>query len=295
MIKIEASGESCLCDFTFDFYWQHKGSRLDPDLTFRGYSLRKLVEALKEGKTISIEGDVGNRLGSSLGVDLMRFGGMGGPIESTGKIIVNGNVGNRFGISMLRGVIYISGSIEEPLGNVIEVETDLSGYRKFISITEALERNILVVEPNSWKDQNLFLCDGIQRDTLGARNCADKVVIVKGNVGMSAGILMNSGSINISGNSDSNTGVLMKSGMLVVKGSTGDFTGAEMSGGEIFIEKSAGNYSCPKMKGGAVYAREGKPIPPARIHALSQVEKARLTKILDVNPLYTMMYRKMCL
>jgi formylmethanofuran dehydrogenase subunit C len=255
--------------------------------------LRKLVEALKEGETISIEGDVGNRLGSSLGVDLKRFGGLGGAIESTGKIIVNGNVGNRLGISMLRGIIYISGSIEEPFGNVIETETDLSGYRKFISITEALERNVPVLEPNLWKGQCLFLYDGIHRDTIGARNCTNKAMMVKGNAGMSAGILMNSGSINISGNSDSNTGVLMKGGMLVIKGSTGDFTGAEMIGGEIFIEKSAGNYCCPKMKGGTVYARDGKPIPPAKIHALSDVERARLMRIFGINPLHILMYKKM--
>jgi formylmethanofuran dehydrogenase subunit C len=268
---------------------------LDPDLTFRGYSLRKLVEALKEGETVWIEGDVGNRLGSSLGVDLMRFGGMGGPIESTGKIIVNGNAGNRLGISMLRGIIYVSGSIEEPLGNVIEVETDLSGYRKFISITEALERNIPVLEPNLWKDQRFFLCDGIQRETLGARNSADKPIIVKGNVGMSAGILMSSGSIDIFGNSDRNTGVLMKCGRLLIRGNTGDFTGTEMIGGEIIVEKSAGNYCCPKMKGGAVYAREGKPVPPVRIHALSNADKSKLIRIFGINPLYIMMYRKMCL
>jgi hypothetical protein len=33
MLEINASGERCLCDFTFDFYWQHLGSRLDMDDT----------------------------------------------------------------------------------------------------------------------------------------------------------------------------------------------------------------------------------------------------------------------
>ncbi|MCJ7444336.1 MAG: tributyrin esterase, partial [Methanotrichaceae archaeon] len=201
LIKIEASGESCLCDFTFDFYWQHKGSRLNPETTFTGFSLRQLADALKKGETVLIQGDVGNRLGSSLGVDLIKFGGNGGPIESTGKIIVDGDAGNRLGISMLRGIIYISGSIEEPLGNVIEIETDISGYRKFVSITEVLERVDLVLEPNIMKEKALFICDGILRDTLGARNNVDKSIIIKGYAGMSTGILMKSGLVRVLGDS----------------------------------------------------------------------------------------------
>ena len=138
MLEIQASGEKCLCDFTFDFYWQHQGSRLDPNQLISGVSLRRLVEALIQGETIKILGDVGSRLGSSLGVDLVRMGGKGGPFETTGKIVVDGNVGSRMGISMLRGSIYVSGKVETPWGNVIETESDLTGFRKFVSVTEAL-------------------------------------------------------------------------------------------------------------------------------------------------------------
>jgi len=92
-----------------------------------------LVEALRRGETVRIFGDAGSRLGSSMGVDLMRLGGKGGPIESTGNVIVDGDVGSRMGISMLRGAIYVSGRIDLPMGNVIEVECDRTGYRKFIS------------------------------------------------------------------------------------------------------------------------------------------------------------------
>jgi formylmethanofuran dehydrogenase subunit C len=50
MIEIDAHGESCLCDFTFDFYWQHQGSRLDPDGAISGATTwRGLVEALRRG------------------------------------------------------------------------------------------------------------------------------------------------------------------------------------------------------------------------------------------------------
>jgi len=52
------------------------------------------------------------------------------------------------GISMLRGSIYVTGRVESPLGNVVEVASDLTGYRKFVSITEALEKGIEVLEPN---------------------------------------------------------------------------------------------------------------------------------------------------
>ncbi len=206
MIEIQASGEKCLGDFTFDFYWQHQGSRLDKDQTVSGISFRRMVEALSQGETIQILGDVGSRLGSSLGVDLLRLGGKGGPIETTGKIVVDGNVGSRMGISMLRGSIYVTGRVESPLGNVIEVESDLTGYRKFVSITEALEKGIEVLEPNILDKRGLTICDGVLRDTLGARNPTDKAVRLQGDAGMSTGILMQSGQIDGAGRCGSQYG-----------------------------------------------------------------------------------------
>ena len=295
MLKIDATGESCLCDFTFDFYWQHKGSRLDPDQAVSGTSFRQLVEALRQGRTVRIKGDVGGRLGSSLGVDLLRLGGKGGPLETTGKIIVDGNVGRRMGISMLRGAIYVSGQIEPPFGNVVEVQSDLSGYRKFVSLTEALERSFPVQEPNRLDESKLTICDGILRDTLGARNPTEKVIRLQGDAGMSTGILMCSGRINVSGDADRNTGVLLQGGKIAIKGSTGDFTGAEMRGGEIFVAKDAGSFACAKMRGGAVYAREGRPLPPARARMLSFLEQAAVARVLGLSPLHAMMYRKLSL
>ncbi len=295
MPKIDASGESCLCDFTFDFYWQHMGARLDPDQTISGISFRQLVEALRQGEVVRIKGDVGSRLGSSLGVDLIRLGGKGGPLETTGKIIVDGNVGNRMGISMLRGAIYVSGQVEPPLGNVVETESDLSGYRKFVSLTEALERSLPLQEPNILDEGGLAICDGILRDTLGARNPSDRIIRLRGDAGMSTGILMRSGRISISGDADRNTGVLLQGGKIVIKGSTGDFTGAEMHGGEIFVAKDAGSFACARIKGGAIYAREGKPVSPARARMLSPIEQASVARVLGLSPLYAMMYRKLSL
>jgi formylmethanofuran dehydrogenase subunit C len=295
VIEIQASGEKCLGDFTFDFYWQHQGSRLDKDQTVSGISFRRMVVALSQGETIRILGDAGSRLGSSLGVDLLRLGGKGGPIETTGKMVVDGNVGSRMGISMLRGMIYVTGRVESPLGNVIEVESDLTGYRKFVSITEALEKGIRVLEPNILDKCGLMIRDGVLRDTLGARNPTDKAVRLQGDAGMSTGILMQSGQIVVLGNADRNTGVLSQGGSIVIRGKAGDFTGAEMRGGEVFVEGDAGKFTCARMRGGAVYAKEGKPLPPARARLLSSSEQVRVAKALDLAPLYAMMYRKFSL
>ena len=94
---------------------------------------------------------------------------------------------------------------------------------------------------------------------------------------------------------DRNTGVLMRGGRVIVRGSTGDFTGAEMRGGEIYVAGNAGSYACSKMRGGTIYAKEGKPLPPAKALPLSASERIDLSRILDVNPFYTMIYHKFCL
>jgi formylmethanofuran dehydrogenase subunit C len=295
LIEVTAAGEACLCDFTFDFLWQHKGSRLNPDTTVGGYSYRNMVKSLAEGDTITILGDVGSRLGSSMGVDLIRLGGKGGPLENTGKIIVDGDVGSRMGISMLRGAIYVSGKVASPMGNVIEVASDLSGFRKFISITEALEKSLPISKPNHLDEQGLAICDKVLRDTVGARNSASKRILLIGNAGLSSGILMQSGLLDISGNAENNTGVLLRGGRIVVRGSTGDFTGSEMRSGMIIAAESAGDYACAKMKGGAIFAKEGKPLPPAQALPLTPVEQAFISKALGIVPFYAMMYRRFCL
>jgi len=265
------------------------------DQTVSGISFRRMVQALRQGETVEILGDAGSRLGSSLGVDLLRLGGKGGPVEGTGKIIVDGNVGSHMGISMLRGAVYVSGEIKHPLGNVVQVQSDLTGYNKFVSATEALEKSLRVLEPNSADKDGLTIGDGILRDTLGARNPTDKTVRLQGDAGMSTGILMSAGQIEVLGDAGPNTGVLMQGGRIVVRGRTGDFTGAEMRGGEILVEGDAGSFTCARMRGGAVYAKEGKSVPPVRMQMPSSQELAALAKTLKIPILHAMMYRKMCL
>ena len=254
-----------------------------------------MVQALREGETVRVQGDAGSRLGSSLGVDLMRLGGKGGPIEQTGRIIVDGDAGSHMGISMLRGAIYVSGRVMPPLGNVVEAESELSGYRKFVSVTEALEKDLAVLPPNEISEKGLAIKDGLIRDTLGARNPTKKSLLLGGDAGMSTGILMGSGSIEVDGDSGANTGVLMQGGRIVIRGSTGDFTGAEMRAGEIIIEGDAGSFACARMKGGAVYARRGKCLPPARMQNLDGGEQAMLSRSLEIPLLHAMMYKKFSL
>jgi formylmethanofuran dehydrogenase subunit C len=295
MLRINASGERCLCDFTFDFFWQHKGSRLDMDQTVSGISFRRMVQALRQGETVEIVGDAGSRLGSSLGVDLLRLGGKGGPVEGTGKIIVDGNVGSHMGISMLRGAIYVSGEIKSPMGNVLQVQSDLTGYRKFVSATEILEKSLPVMGPNTTDKNGLAICDGILRDTLGARNPTDKTVRLQGDAGMSTGILMRSGRIEVKGNAGQNTGVLMQGGKIIVRGRCGDFTGVEMRRGEIIVGGDAGSFTCARMRGGAVYAKEAKSLPPVCVQMLASQELSAIAQALKIPMLHAMMYHKICL
>ena len=114
----------CICDFTYNFIWQHKGEELDPDAQISDqidseYTYRQLVESLASGEDVYISGFVGKRFASSLGVNLAYFGGKGDTLD-VGCVFVDGNIGTRAGISMVSGAIYASGSIAEPMGNIVE-------------------------------------------------------------------------------------------------------------------------------------------------------------------------------
>ncbi len=249
------------------------------------------MESLKRGENIKIEGDAGSRLCSSMGVDLRRLGGSGGALD-VGSVFVDGDVGARMGISMIRGSIYVSGRIEEPLGNVIEVESDITGYRKFVSITELLEKELSPLHPNSLSNGVLKISDGHLRETIGARNRSPKRIEVFGDSGMSAGILLSAGILEIHGSCGRNTGVLMSGGTLVVHGNTEDFTATEMRGGEIFIKGSAGGFACAKMRGGRLFARECRPLPPVRCIQPDSGDLRRISKIFGISTIQAMMYRK---
>jgi len=135
----------CICDFTYNFIWQHKGEELDPDAPIPDqvdseYTYRQLVEALASGEDVHISGSVGKRFASGLGVNLAYFGGEGDALD-VGSVFVDGDIGTRAGISMVSGAIYVKGTIAEPMGNIVEVVSDEGGYRKYISITAILRND----------------------------------------------------------------------------------------------------------------------------------------------------------
>lgn len=284
----------CLCDFTYDFFWQHRGSRLSPSACIpnqggTSYSYQDLVFALKDGEDVSICGNAGKRLGSSLGVDLKFFGGTKKSLH-TGSIIVDGDIDSRVGISMIFGAIYVKGYVKEPMGNVVEVKSDLPGYRKFMSITYLLTEGSdeLLLPPNSMEDGCMYLRDGIIRDTIGARLDADRKIIVDGNAGMSTGILMKSGSILIDGDTGMNTGVLLRGGT-VITGNAGEFAGAYMSGGSLAIRGKAKGFVGANMKGGAIYYKGDAMLQGAPVDGN---EIKMLMRLLEITQVEAMMFRK---
>ena len=284
----------CLCDFTYDFYWQHRGERLSPSAIIphqqgTSYTYEDLVSCLKREEEVHIKGNVGSRLGSSLGVDLKFFGGTGRP-QKVGSIIVDGDVDTRMGISMVSGAIYVNGNVRQPVGNIIEVESDRAGYRKYRSITGILHDGLKesLVSPDVLKENELLIKDGIIRDTIAARLDADKTVIVEGDAGMSTGILMKRGFVRVEGNTGMNTGVLQRGGILIV-GSAEEFAGAYMRGGTLVIRGKAKGYVGAKMKSGVIFYR-GEAMLPAR--APDENDIRMLVRLLDISKVEAMMFRK---
>lgn len=284
----------CLCDFTYDFYWQHMGKRLSPSSVIphqqgTSYTYKDLVEWLKEGKDVRIKGDAGRRLGSSLGVDLKFFGGTG-RAQKVGSIILDGSAGTRMGISMVAGAVYVKGRVEQPLGNVIEVGSDRTGYRKYRSITGILHEGLkeALIPPNVLAGNCLLIKDGLVRDTVAARLDSDVNVIVEGDAGMSTGILMRRGTVHVQGDTGMNTGVLLEGGTLAV-GDAGEFAGAYMRGGTLIISGKSKGYVGANMRGGAVLLK-GKAMGKAA--PLDSGDIRILGKLLDISRGEAMMFRK---
>lgn len=289
-----SSPVDCLCDFTYDFYWQHMGKTLSPSDIIphqkgTAHTYEDLVRSLKRGEDVHIKGNAGKRLGSSLGVDLVFFGGTGRTLK-TGSIVVDGDVDTRMGISMVSGSIYVRGQVKQPHGNIIEVASDRPGYRKFRSITglfqDVTEEEVAM--PNVLTKDALCINDGIVRDTIAARLDSDASIIVKGNAGMSTGILMKRGTVHVHGDAGMNTGVLMRGGTLTVC-DTEEFAGAYMKGGVLIIRGKAKGYVGANMKGGTIFYR-GKAMP-AQVKP-DEKDIRFLVKLFRISQTEAMMFRK---
>ncbi|MGZ7096628.1 MAG: hypothetical protein ACXVHU_09180 [Methanobacterium sp.] len=276
----------CLGDFTYNFYWQHKGEKLQPEWKIPGNDItfKDVVEHLKNSDSIKINGNVGHRLCSSMGVDLKFFGGSGKDVD-VGDVIIDGDVDTRMGISMVKGNIYVKGNVKEPFGNLVEVKSDMEGYRKFKSITDVvtngLEGEILIGAQMTSK--GILIIDGSVRDTLGSRLDRDAEIVLNGNADLSTGILMRKGTVRVNGNAGKNTGALLNGGTVIIDGNCDDFTGIDMIKGTIIVNGNAGKFLVANKKNGTVFAKKGSPIPPAEEKNLISDESSMLLK-LGFNP-----------
>ncbi|MBW6471394.1 MAG: formylmethanofuran dehydrogenase [Methanosarcinaceae archaeon] len=298
-IKIELTSPiDNVCDYTFDFHWQNQ--RLDPDSVIphqsgTQFTYSDLVDASKSGSDIHIKGNVGARFAYSLGVDLKHFGGSGNSIPA-GRVFVDGNVGEEAGMGMVSGKLYVSGDVAEPWGNIIEVRSDMKGYKKFRSITDifcnGLDTDMLVSNTFDENERQLTLDDGILRGTLGARcNCMANIV-VEGDAYNGTGLLMRHGTIIIKGNSGMNTGAHLDGGTVVVLGTVGEFAGAYMKGGSLVLRDAKG-YVGAGMKGGAIYSKKKvKTSPPAGKSKMKGNDSTWLRSLLDIGRVESMLYNK---
>ena len=303
-IEIEFTTQSnCVCDFTYNFYWQHQGKELEPDGVIPGqkntdYTYRDLVTSLRNGETIRIKGDCGKRLCSNAGADMRYFGGTGAIID-TGTVIVDGDVGTRMGMGLASGEIYVSGRIAEPMGNVIEVISDLDGFRKFRSITDILHSGQTsgsgLLPPNVFdeKRQRLTLNDGIRRDTIAARCSADCTIVVTGDADLSAGMLMKRGELRVCGDAGMNAGTLLAGGTVIIEGDAGEFAAADMRSGVLIIKGKAKGFVGGKMKGGTIFLKGGGAvIPPVRKVPMEGADYRLLMRTMRTNRIEAMMYVK---
>ncbi|MGP8320280.1 MAG: formylmethanofuran dehydrogenase [Methanosarcinaceae archaeon] len=289
----------CICDFTYNFIWQHKGKDLNPDASIpcqfdSDYTYRHLVETLVSDEDVHISGSVGKRFASGLGVNLAYFGGEGKTLD-VGCVFVDGNIGTRAGISMVSGTIYVSGKISYPMGNIVEVMSGEDGYRKYVSINEILRNGdsdvVFMDAKNTYDGKTLTLGDGILRDTVAARLDMDAKVIISGDVDLSTGILMQKGIVVVEGNSGMNTGVLLNGGRVVIMGNTGEFAGTGMRKGELIIGGKAQGYLGANMKGGNIYVKGNvMAVPPAKVGAVDDM--GLLQKELDINRMLVMMFKR---
>jgi formylmethanofuran dehydrogenase subunit C len=287
-----------LCDYTYNFTWQSDKLRPESVIPFQkgtNYTYKDLVDELRNGKEVRIAGNVGIRLGYSMGVDLMHFGGTGAP-EKAGKIYVDGDVSSEMGMGMVSGTIYVKRNIEEPVGNVVEVVSDEQGYRKFRAITEilciGLASDALVKNNYDEEKRHLLLEDGMLRGTIAARCGCEAFVTIEGDVYNGTGLLMQKGLVHVRGDAGMNTGAHLDGGTVIVEGMAGEFAGAYMKKGTLIL-KDAKGFVGANMKDGVIFSRKKvKTAPPVEELSMVQEDAKLLMKYLDIGHVEAMGYHK---
>jgi len=281
-----------LCDHTFN-------CQLDPDAPVPNqngteYTYRNMVDALKKETEVHIKGDVGERLAQGMGADIRHLGGTGG-IGTASRIFVDGDVGAEAGLGMVAGAVYVSGRVEEPLGNIIEVRSDVTGYRKFVSVTDLLCNHQPEVPVSNSLDPEtlrLVLNDGILRGTLCARCDCPVEVLVEGDAHNGTGLLMRQGTVTVTGDAGMNTGAHLNGGTVVVRGVAGEFAGAYMKGGVLLVGGGMG-YAGADMKGGAILSRRKiATSPPAEKTRITGADMSLIRKLVGAGRFESMRYSK---
>ncbi len=287
-----------LCDYTFNFAWQSNKQRPEsviPSQEGTVYTYKDLVNELKAGKEVHIKGNAGKRLGYSMGVNLAHFGGTGVP-ENAGKLFIDGSVSSEMGMGMVSGTIYIKGSIEEPIGNVVEVVSDEQGYRKFRSITDILCKGIgkdmLIKNGYDEKKKHLVLDDKVFRGTIAARCDCSALIEIEGDVYNGTGLLMMKGMVHVKGNAGMNTGAHLDGGVMIVEGEAGEFAGAYMKKG-VLVLKDAKGFVGAGMKDGVIFAKTKiKTAPPVEELAMGQDDAKSIMRYLGLGHVEAMGYHK---
>jgi len=164
------------------------------------------------------------------------------------------------------------------VGNLLELESDKKGYRKFKSITDIIKNGLkgekLVGARLS--GNQLVINDGMVKDTVGARLDEDAEIVMEGDVDLSTGILMRQGRVIINGNAGKNTGALLNGGTVVINGNCDDFTAIEMIKGLVIVNGDAGKFLGAQKKNGKILAKKGSPIPPTTKKKLDETDKKLL-------------------
>ncbi|WP_406658047.1 formylmethanofuran dehydrogenase [Methanolobus sp. ZRKC2] len=287
-----------LCDYTFNFHWHNQTIDPGDKIPFQEntrYSYSEIVEALKAGDDIHIKGDVGKNFAYSMGADLRHFGGSG-DAEKAGNIFVDGNIGPEAAMGMVSGSLYASGEIEEPFGNIIEVLSDIEGYRKFRSITDIAcngpGNDTLVSNEYNSSDRTLILNDGLLRGTIGARCYNPVKIIVENDTHNGTGVLMKGGTVIVHGNAGMNTGSHLYGGKVAIHGSVGEFAGAYMKAGVLAFHEAKG-FIGAGMAGGSIYSKKkAKTSSPAAKVKMKGEDSALMRKLMGAGRVESMLYNK---
>ncbi|WMW21161.1 formylmethanofuran dehydrogenase [Methanolobus mangrovi] len=298
-IEIELSKDAdYLCDYTFNFHWHNKSldpDSLIPDQNGTKLTYRDLVNEIRTGGEVRIKGNVAKNFAYSMGADLKHFGG-NGEAEKTGRIFIQGDVGPEAGMGMVAGTLYIKGNIGYPIGNIVELESDVQDYRKFRSITDVLCNGLgedkLIDNDFNEKQRTLILKDGISRGTVAARCPCDAKVIIEGDAYNGTGILAKKATVIVNGNAGMNTGSHLNGGTVVVHGDVGEFAGAYMKDGKL-IFLSAKGFIGAGMEGGSIYSKnKAKTSPPAAKSRMKGEDSSLIREMMDAGRVESMLYNK---